>query len=62
MDGETAKRGTVQGVYDKDEGVRMLLEKFDLSYRRDPDTKRLKLNKRGSVKDRELKESGAFIE
>ncbi|OIO28695.1 ribosome biogenesis/translation initiation ATPase RLI [Candidatus Micrarchaeota archaeon CG_4_10_14_0_2_um_filter_60_11] len=62
MDGEPAKRGTVQGVYDKDEGVRMLLEKFDLSYRRDPDTKRLKLNKRGSVKDRELKESGAFIE
>ena len=62
MDGEPARHGFVKGVYDKDDGVRLLLEKFDLSYRRDSETKRLKLNKRGSVKDRELKQSGAFIE
>lgn len=62
MDGEPAKHGFVKGVFDKGRGVRLLLEKFDLSYRRDKETQRLKLNKRGSVKDRELKGSGDFVE
>lgn len=62
MDGEPAKHGFVKGIYNKNEGVRMLLEKFDLSYRRDLETHRLKLNKRGSVKDRELKGKGEFVE
>jgi ATP-binding cassette, sub-family E, member 1 len=62
MDGEPAKHGEVKGIYHKDEGVRLLLKKFDLSYRRDPATKRLKLNKAGSQKDRALKKSGEFVE
>jgi len=62
MDGEPAKRGEVKGIYHKDEGVRLLLEKFGLTYRRDPSTKRLKLNKVGSKKDEALKKSGEFVE
>ncbi|MFH1257745.1 MAG: ATP-binding cassette domain-containing protein, partial [Candidatus Micrarchaeota archaeon] len=50
MEGESGKHGEVAGIFDKDEGVRMLMAEFDLSYRRDTDTKRLKLNKKGSKK------------
>lgn len=60
--GEPSKHGLVEGVYSKEEGVAKLLEKFDLSYRRDVQTNRLKLNKKGSVKDRELKQAGRFVE
>jgi len=62
MDGEPAERGEVKGIYHKDEGVRLLLKKFDLTYRRNPPTKRLKLNKAGSQKDAALKKSGEFVE
>ncbi|MFH0971496.1 MAG: ATP-binding cassette domain-containing protein [Candidatus Micrarchaeota archaeon] len=62
MDGESGKHGEVAGIFGKDEGIRMLMEEFDLSYRRDPETKRLKLNKKGSKKDVELKEKKRFIE
>ena len=60
--GEPAKHGTVDGVYSKGEGVKKLLSHFDLSYRKDEKSRRLKLNKHGSVKDRALKESGEFVE
>lgn len=60
--GEPGKHGIVEGIHGKDEGIRMLLERFDLSYRKDEATKRLKLNKKGSVKDRALKQSGKFVE
>ena len=60
--GEPARRGVVEGVFGKDEGVRLLLSRFELSYRRDGETNRLKLNKQGSVKDRELKQTGKFVE
>ncbi|MDP2717662.1 MAG: ATP-binding cassette domain-containing protein, partial [Candidatus Micrarchaeota archaeon] len=62
IDGKPAVRGKVAGVFPKMEGVARLLKDFDLSYRRDQLTDRLKLNKAGSVKDRKLKESGQFVE
>ncbi|MBI5636230.1 ribosome biogenesis/translation initiation ATPase RLI [Candidatus Micrarchaeota archaeon] len=62
MNGVPGENGFVKGAYEKNEGAAILLEEFDLSYRRDPDSNRLKLNKRGSVKDRELKESKKFVE
>lgn len=62
MDGESGKRGVVKGIFDKEAGVRMLMEEFDLSYRKDPETKRLKLNKQGSKKDVKLKGEGKFVE
>lgn len=62
IDGEPAKHGTVAGVYPKTEGIAKLLKEFNLTYRRDAKTDRLKLNKAGSVKDRQLKKSGKFVE
>ncbi len=62
LDGEPAKNGHVAGIFPKMEGIARLLKDFDLSYRRDQKTDRLKLNKAGSVKDRKLKESGQFVE
>lgn len=62
MEGQPAVRGRVKGVYDKFDGAKVLLEQFNLTYRRDIDTGRLKLNKRGSQKDEELKKNRNFIE
>lgn len=62
MDGESGKHGMVDGIYGKEEGISKLMGEFDLSYRKDSETKRLKLNKKGSKKDVELKGMGKFIE
>ncbi len=62
IEGVPSKHGKVAGVFEKDDGVARLLTDFDLTYRRDPKTDRLKLNKVGSQKHRELKESGKFVE
>jgi ATP-binding cassette subfamily E protein 1 len=62
FEGEPSVTGRVAGAFAKVDGIARLLSQFDLSYRSEPGTKRLKLNKRGSVKDRELKESGSFVE
>lgn len=62
FEGEPSLSGKIKGIYSKLEGISNLLIDFDLSYRLDTVSKRLKLNKQGSVKDRQLKESGQFIE
>ena len=62
FEGEPSVSGIVAGAFAKAEGIARLLSQFDLSYRSEPATRRLKLNKRGSVKDRQLKESGSFVE
>ncbi|MBI5225339.1 ATP-binding cassette domain-containing protein [Candidatus Micrarchaeota archaeon] len=62
MNGESGKSGHVEGIYEKEEGVSRLLSDFDLSYRRDNESKRLKLNKAGSKKDAIARETGKFIE
>ncbi|MFH1200605.1 MAG: ATP-binding cassette domain-containing protein, partial [Candidatus Micrarchaeota archaeon] len=46
MEGTPAVQGRIAGVFPKDEGIQMLMKQFGLSYRRDVDTKRLKLNKK----------------
>ena len=51
MDGNPSQNGFVKKICDKEEGMLELMEKFELSYRRDILTKRLKLNKKGSKKD-----------
>ena len=51
ISGESGKEGRVEGIYDKDDGIRRLMKDFDLSYRRDEESNRLKLNKKGSKKD-----------
>lgn len=62
MEGEPAVEGRVAGTFGKEEGVQRLLRQFGLTYRRDEQTHRLKLNKRGSRKDTELKGSGRYVE
>ena len=62
MDGKSGEHGYVKGIFDKEAGVRMLMEEFDLSYRKDSETKRLKLNKQGSKKDVKLRGEGKFVE
>ena len=62
MGGESGKFGHVEGIYEKEEGIGKLLLEFELSYRRDNDSKRLKLNKAGSKKDTAAREKGKFIE
>lgn len=62
LEGTPAVQGRVAGVFSKEKGISRLLSDFDLTYRRDQDIDRLKLNKAGSVKHRALKESGKFVE
>ncbi len=62
LDGTPGVRGSVKGIYEKEEGIKRLLSAFELTYRRDEETNRIKLNKKGSVKDVELKKSGKYIE
>jgi ATP-binding cassette subfamily E protein 1 len=62
ISGTPGQKGFIEGVFEKEEGVRRLLSAFELTYRRDEETNRIKLNKKGSVKDVELKKSGKFIE
>ncbi len=62
VEGVPSKHGRVAGVFSKQDGITRLLGDFDLTYRRDSKTDRLKLNKAGSVKHRKLKESGKFVE
>ncbi|MBU1197868.1 ATP-binding cassette domain-containing protein [Candidatus Micrarchaeota archaeon] len=62
MEGESGVHGEVKDVYDKHEGAKVLLKQFGLTYRKDGNTERLKLNKPGSRKDAALKKSKEFIE
>ncbi|MCL5011454.1 MAG: ATP-binding cassette domain-containing protein [Candidatus Marsarchaeota archaeon] len=62
INGTPGEKGVIEGVFEKDEGIKKLLSAFELTYRRDDETNRIKLNKKGSVKDSELKKSGKFIE
>jgi ATP-binding cassette subfamily E protein 1 len=62
ISGIPGEKGFIEGVFEKDEGIRRLLSAFDLTYRRDDKANRIKLNKKGSVKDAALKKSGKFIE
>jgi ATP-binding cassette subfamily E protein 1 len=58
--GEPAKSGKAEGPFGVDEGMNLLLKNLDITLRRDKDTKRPRINKHGSVLDREQKESGDY--
>ncbi len=61
IDGIPGKYGKVGQPLDKDEGLNKFLESYGITYRRDEDTRRLRLNKRGSRRDRQQKRSGEFL-
>ncbi len=56
--GEPAISGTVVGPLSKEEGMNEFLKSLDITLRRDPHSGRPRINKPGSVKDREQKASG----
>ncbi|MBT3814850.1 ribosome biogenesis/translation initiation ATPase RLI [Candidatus Woesearchaeota archaeon] len=56
--GEPAKSGLLQGPFDMVEGMNLFLEELGISLRRDPNSHRPRINKAGSVKDREQRAEG----
>jgi ATP-binding cassette, sub-family E, member 1 len=56
--GEPAKSGLVQGPFNKSEGMNLFLKELDITLRKDISSGRPRINKPGSVKDREQKSLG----
>ncbi len=55
FDGVPAKEGEVKGPFAMQKGMTMFLKDLDITMRRDKESKRPRINKPGSVKDREQK-------
>jgi ATP-binding cassette subfamily E protein 1 len=51
--GEPAKHGLLQGPFSMEEGMNLFLKELNITLRRDPQSHRPRINKAGSVKDRE---------
>ncbi len=58
--GEPSKHGSGEGPFMLREGMNRFLKNVDITFRRDPDTKRPRINKLNSVLDREQKAKGEF--
>ncbi len=60
FDGEPGEHGTSHGPLDMREGMNRFLENVDVTFRRDKETQRPRVNKPGSTKDREQKRAGEY--
>ena len=60
FDGEPARHGVASGPFSMHKGMNIFLSKLDITFRRDADSKRPRINKPGSVQDREQHEKGEF--
>ena len=60
FDGKPAISGIVEGPFKMDEGMNMFLKDLNITLRRDHESKRPRVNKLGSVKDRDQKEKGNY--
>ncbi|MBL7147574.1 MAG: ribosome biogenesis/translation initiation ATPase RLI [Nanoarchaeota archaeon] len=60
FEGESGKKGYVYGPCDKKEGMNRVLKNLGITYRRDKENNRPKINKPGSVLDKEQKEKGEY--
>ena len=58
FDGEPAEYGLVKGPFDMKEGMNLFLEDLQITFRRDQESFRPRINKPDSQKDREQKEKG----
>jgi len=56
--GEPAKSGLLKGPFSMEEGMNKFLMDLDITLRRDPNSHRPRINKIGSVKDREQRNAG----
>ncbi len=61
FEGKSGKFGHAS-MHPLEEGMNRFLKDLDITFRRDEETRRLKPNKPGSVKDREQREKGLFFE
>jgi len=60
FEGKPALNGVLNGPFSMEYGMNLFLRKLEMTLRRDKDSNRPRINKEGSVKDREQKESGKF--
>jgi len=58
FDGKPAVKGEAKGPFTMEEGMNLFLEDLRISMRRDKESRRPRVNKEDSVKDREQKEKG----
>ncbi|MBT5924583.1 ATP-binding cassette domain-containing protein, partial [Candidatus Woesearchaeota archaeon] len=58
--GTPAKEGVLKGPFDMKEGMNMFLQDLGITLRRDVSSKRPRINKLGSVKDREQRENDSW--
>jgi len=56
--GQPGKEGLLQGPFKMEEGMNLFLKSLNISLRRDPSSRRPRINKPDSVKDREQKAAG----
>ncbi|MCE5296890.1 MAG: ribosome biogenesis/translation initiation ATPase RLI [Euryarchaeota archaeon] len=60
FDGKPGFNGVGKGPFDMRQGMNMFLDKVDITFRRDNDTNRPRINKPGSRLDREQKSKGEY--
>lgn len=60
FDGIPGKEGRAQGPYSLHEGMNRFLKNVDISFRRDEETKRPRVNKPDSYMDRQQKQNGEY--
>ena len=60
FEGIPAKQGEVKGPFIMEQGMNIFLKDIAITFRRDPESNRPRVNKLDSVKDREQKEKGKY--
>ncbi len=60
FEGIPAKQGQANGPFAMEQGMNIFLKDLAITFRRDPESNRPRVNKSGSVKDREQKQKGKY--
>jgi ATP-binding cassette subfamily E protein 1 len=60
FEGKPAVEGKAKGPFDMEDGMNMFLEDLGITFRRDPESHRPRVNKEDSVMDREQKSAGKY--
>ena len=60
FDGESGKYGKARGPYSLHEGMNRFLKDVDITFRRDEETQRPRVNKPDSFMERKQKQSGEY--
>lgn len=58
--GESGRSGVGKGPFSMEEGMNLFLKDVGITFRRDEETKRPRVNKKDSIKDREQKKKGKY--